>query len=111
MPYADKEKRKEYARNHYLKNKKVYVSRAMNLNEKARERIRKIKESSPCVDCKNIYPYYVMDFDHLRDKKFTVSKMLSRKGVPQTLKEIDKCELVCANCHRIRTYGRLQLPV
>lgn len=68
--------------------------------------INKIKDV-PCSDCKQKYPPYVMDFDH-RDRKFKeidVGRMInggwSKKNVDR---EIRKCEIVCANCHRIRTY-------
>ena len=59
----------------------------------------------PCADCGIRYPSYVMDFDHLRDKDFNVSRRTA--GSLKTLQtEIDKCEVVCANCHRIRTHDR-----
>ena len=78
------------------KNKKEY-----------KRRLSKIKEDSGCVDC-GITNHIVLDFDHLRDKKYNVSRMIhdgfSWKAI---LKEISKCEVVCANCHRIRTYNRL----
>ena len=45
--------------------------------------------------------------DHLRDKKYNVSRMVhdgfSCKAIK---KEIEKCQVVCANCHRIRTHNR-----
>ena len=46
-----------------------------------------------------------MDFDHLRDKKFNISNSM---GMPEAalLAEIAKCEVVCSNCHRIRTEKR-----
>lgn len=60
-----------------------------------------------CVDCGNSNPI-VLEFDHVRDSKsYNVSDMV-RKGYKwDTIqKEIDKCEVVCANCHRIRTNDR-----
>lgn len=58
----------------------------------------------PCADCGNRYPPYVMDFDHKGNKDYNVGNM---KGMsPETiLLEIAKCDVVCANCHRIRTHG------
>lgn len=65
------------------------------------------KEGKPCTDCGNMFPHYVMDFDHVRGKK---RGHISTWGIKQSLKtlkkEIDKCELVCANCHRERTWAR-----
>lgn len=66
-----------------------------------------LKESTPCTDCKQKYPYYVMEFDHLGDKRDNISRM-ARHGLSlDTIKsEIAKCEIVCANCHRFRTHLR-----
>lgn len=69
--------------------------------------IREYKERHPCVDCKIQYPYYVMDFDHVRGRKhknvMELVPTLSKKKVDE---EIAKCEVVCSNCHRIREYIR-----
>lgn len=63
----------------------------------------------PCLDCGVSYPPHVMEFDHISDDKImNVSKMLGRKKIEDVLAEIAKCELVCANCHRHRTWTRLQ---
>jgi hypothetical protein len=68
--------------------------------------IREFKAGKPCVDCRLVWPHYVMDFDHLRDKVNTVSVIGKKGSLSRIQTEIDKCELVCSNCHRIRTYGR-----
>jgi len=51
-----------------------------------------------------------MDFDHVRgDKEFTVSKAVQRAyalTLSRVRAEIAKCDVVCANCHRIRTERR-----
>lgn len=62
-------------------------------------------KSRPCVDCKDVHPVYVMEFDHSRGKKrFVVSDGV--KTLKLLLREIAKCDVVCANCHRIRTHKR-----
>jgi len=72
-----------------------------------KRKLAEIKEASGCVDC-GINNHIILDFDHLRDKKYNISRMIhdgfSWKAIK---KEIEKCEIVCANCHRIRTYNRL----
>lgn len=89
---------------HYVENRQYYRQR----NEELREVVRRIKDQKPCVDCGVAYPYYVMDFDHQRDKVTAVSLMVRDNWPMQdVLEEISKCELVCANCHRERTHARL----
>lgn len=91
---------------YYEADKQYYISRAAERKLKMRELVNNIK-SVPCKDCENIFPPYVMDFDHLFDKQFDVSRMISNGlAVFKVLEEIDKCEIVCSNCHRIRTYKR-----
>lgn len=63
----------------------------------------------PCADCGVRYPPYVMDFDH-RDgstKVDNVGSLVGRVNVSKLLAEIEKCDVVCANCHRERTYGEI----
>lgn len=49
-----------------------------------------------------------MDFDHLGDKFKNVSAMIQEGfGIKKILAEAAKCEVVCANCHRLRTWSRL----
>lgn len=63
----------------------------------------------PCADCKNTYIPWVMEFDHRvpSEKRDNVSAMCDDNYslVALTL-EISKCDVVCANCHRIREYNR-----
>lgn len=86
-------------------------SRIDTKKNEAKTFVRKQKESEPCSDCHIYYPYYVMDFDHVRGRKrWDVSEMTSKgKSLGAIEKEIRKCDLVCANCHRIRTYTRSTL--
>jgi hypothetical protein len=62
----------------------------------------------PCSDCKNSFHPFVMDFDHIKGEKLKpvsqlVMQLASKRAI---LAEIAKCELVCSNCHRIRTLKR-----
>jgi len=60
----------------------------------------------PCVDCGETNPM-VLEFDHLRDKTNNVSRLVLGYPWARILEEIEKCEVVCANCHRIRTCMRV----
>jgi hypothetical protein len=63
-------------------------------------------KSRPCADCANTYPAWVMDFDHVKGGKlFNISATLMSHSVESLTDEIDKCEVVCANCHRTRTHN------
>ena len=66
-----------------------------------------VLKDNPCVDCGQKFPPECMDFDHLEDKWLNVAKIVSQGySFDKVLEEITKCELVCANCHRIRTRTR-----
>lgn len=72
--------------------------------EKRKALIRKAK-SKPCMDCGNSYPPCAMDFDHRNpeEKKFGICQAKCGNRSLKTLQaEIDKCDVVCATCHRIR---------
>ena len=69
--------------------------------------IRDIKQNSPCMDCKISYPYYLMDFDHVRgQKQANVAELINTLSKKRIDAEIAKCEVVCSNCHRARTHIR-----
>lgn len=99
-----------WQREYYTKNKvKIDAYTKQALKDK-KSYIGKLKEV-PCADCKQRYPSYVMDFDHLdpTKKKSAVSFMLSHnQPLKMILEEISKCEVVCANCHRERTHKQLK---
>ncbi len=59
-----------------------------------------------CVDCKVKYPPFVYDFDHRdpADKLFEVGNSGATKAYAKLLEESKKCDLVCSNCHRLRTH-------
>ena len=80
---------------------------AYKTKQQYKKKLAEIKEASGCVDC-GVNNHIVLDFDHLRDKKYNVSRMIHDGFSWKAIKrEIAKCEVVCANCHRIRTHFRL----
>jgi hypothetical protein len=79
---------------------------------------QKIKTQSGCVDCGYNKSPYALQFDHIgNDKKESVSNLIRSDYSWETIiLEINKCEVVCANCHAIRTQNRkredaLKLPL
>lgn len=91
----------------YVANKQVYLDRNKKRLQERREKIAQIKRV-PCVDCGGRFPSFVMDFDH-RDgdgKLGNISGVLAVWSWTRILAEIEKCDVVCANCHRIRSARR-----
>lgn len=65
-------------------------------------------KARPCTDCGRRFHPVAMDFDHVRGKKLKhISGMWSWER-SKVLVELAKCELVCSNCHRVRTFERGQ---
>jgi len=101
--------RKEYIRNWWKtpKGKALAKKRDEKRLRKNREFLQAAK-NKPCVDCGKRFPSCCMDFDHVRGKKlFRVGVAVSR-STNSIIREIAKCELVCANCHRMRTQRRMK---
>ena len=101
--------RAAYHREHYLANKERYIAAARQrrkaLVEERTQYLVTFLRAHPCVDCGETDPI-VLEFDHLRDKKFSISEGLQGRRWQDVLDEIAKCQVVCANCHRRRTAKR-----
>ena len=99
----------DYMRRHYQANKELYKARARAHKRRTLlERTQLLLEyfaDHPCVDCGETDPV-VLEFDHLRDKEFEISRMFVYRSWAALLSEMEKCEVVCANCHRRRTGAR-----
>jgi hypothetical protein len=109
MPYKDPKKRKAALRRWYLRHKDEQILRVKAASKKIRASVYAYKAATPCMDCGQRYPHYVMDFDHVRGEKVAnVANLVHRNMTLQIWKEIEKCDLVCANCHRCRTFNRSQ---
>lgn len=70
---------------------------------------RSLKEGRPCADCGGVFHHAAMHWDHLpgMTKERELSNMVLRGFRRRTImEEIAKCELVCANCHAVRTFDR-----
>lgn len=110
MPYKDPEAQKEAWRRYYKRNQ-------ARLYEETRKRKKKFVErnrdfiymwliSHPCIDCGETDPI-VLEFDHLNDKIANVCKLMADGlSLDRLKKEIDKCDVVCSNCHTRRTARR-----
>lgn len=65
-----------------------------------------VLKARPCADCGGEFPIICMDFDHREGKEFGISAARYRYSIERLLAEVAKCDVVCANCHRIRTANR-----
>ena len=105
-----RERYNEYQRQFYAENKedqlkKIYANKTKR-RAKLQDLIKSIK-NSPCADCGNVYHPEAMDFDHLGEKEFNIANAVrNTTSVDRILKEIEKCEVVCSNCHRVWTAKR-----
>ena len=111
MPYKDPEDQKEAVKRHYQQNKDKIKARSYERNKiqrvRNREFVMSIKEISECIDCGESNPL-VLDFDHVKGDKILAISDMSNKAycIDKISKEMDKCEVRCANCHRIITNKR-----
>lgn len=89
MPYKDPQKHLAFQR---------------EWRAKRRAALAKFKDV-PCADCGGRFPHYAMDFDHKDEEKlFKIASRVNNVSWESILTEIAKCDVVCANCHRIRSY-------
>lgn len=103
----DKKKNALYFKKWWKKNKHLHRQRVSNNRKQRRAYLRQCRDNylqhHPCVDCGNS-DIRVLEFDHVRrTKKENIANMLQREVAWNTiLKEISKCDVRCANCHRIK---------
>jgi len=96
MPYSDPAQQREAQAAHQRRKKLKCI-----------EFLRAHKESKPCADCGVKHPYYVMQLDHVRGTKVADLSTLKASGhMAGMIRELEKCDLVCANCHATRTWRR-----
>ena len=96
--------------------RRTYADRREYMIEAVAKRRRKIREmaadykGSKCMFCG--YERYIgaLDFHHTEDKSFGISDKGYTRSWDRVKKELDKCILLCANCHRELHAGLLQLP-
>jgi hypothetical protein len=100
--------KRAYEADYYQKNKEKVQALRKVTNERYLERNRQFVlsylQEHPCIDC-GFSDIRALEFDH-RDptlKKVEVSTMISRTSLETLKEEIEKCDVRCANCHRIKT--------
>lgn len=107
MPTKNKKKAREASRRHYQNNKDAYKARNAKKRAEIKEFLRQAKDK-PCADCGQTFPPYVMDFDHREpsEKTYQMACIYREHSWRKIHEELAKCDVVCANCHRERTFGK-----
>jgi predicted HNH restriction endonuclease len=106
------ERERELVRGKQKRESGKAYSDSKKLKERNRTFVTDYLSTHPCVDCGNS-DIRVLEFDHVRGKKLiNVSHAIKRTwSLKKLSEEIDKCEVRCANCHRIVTKERYNKPI
>ena len=92
----------------YERNKDVTASRMQLRRAVALGHLRSLKEK-PCTDCGRRFHFSLMEFDHVGDDKVDSVSYIANTtmSIARIDEEASKCELVCAMCHKVRTWNRM----
>ena len=110
MPYKDPEVKKAYhkeqSRKYYEKNKAKVIEATTEYAKRGKEKWDLYKSSLKCARCSENH-IACMDFHHMdpSEKEYEVSALISSKMFTKAYKEIKKCIVLCANCHRIHHHN------
>lgn len=99
---------KEYRKKHYQANKDKYIKKANIYNKSIIDWFLKLKKSLKCKCGED--RWWVLDFHH-RDpltKEYNISSLIRKGSKKNILKEIEKCDVLCSNCHRDLHYQEKQ---
>lgn len=100
------EKNKARCKEYYRRNKEKQKAAIKARVQLVRDKFLDYLQEHPCVDCGESDPV-VLEFDHISDDKaYNISRLLSGYSWDKVLVEMNKCEVVCCNCHRRRTSQR-----
>lgn len=105
MSRVDKEAKKTYDAEY--RQRSTYKERRSAWYRNRRELLDEYKLERGCIDCGYVDHPAALDFDHVRGtKEFSVGHAITRLPMEKVWKEIEKCDIRCANCHRVRTAER-----
>jgi hypothetical protein len=108
MPFKDLEKRREFRRNWYLKNKESEKEHVKKRKLGIRRWFENYKIKLKCKKCQENHPATI-DFHHKEgeEKERNISYLVSNGySVEKIQKELKKCQVLCANCHRKLYYHK-----
>jgi hypothetical protein len=87
-------------REHHIQSVKANSDSYRN---QAREYVYQYLSNHPCVECGETDPI-VLEFHHLGNKEAEIAAMVGQgTSLEKIIKEIEKCEVLCGNCHKRKT--------
>jgi len=107
---------KLYHNLHYKLNKDKYLKKGKESQDKLiksnSDYVNNLKSKKGCSYC-NEHDFACLDFHHIdpNTKKFSIARAITSYGLELILKEIQKCEIICSNCHRKLHAGRSLIKV
>jgi len=113
MAYKDVEDRKAYHRDWYARNRVQRVEQILAYKKRELDKFRAYKAAQKCVICGYCRCVEALDFHHCEgaEKEFTINEMVrAHISFARVKKEIDKCCVLCANCHQEVHAGVICLP-
>lgn len=107
MAFKNDEDRRAYFRRYYAANRAKRMAVVTANKQRILEYVQVLKIKLGCMDCGYNAHAEALEFDHTGGKVFSISDAC-RKGysIERIKEEIKHCDLVCANCHRVRTVSR-----
>lgn len=95
---------------YYAKNKAAVYKNARKQIEAKEAFVRNYKKK-PCQRCGIEYPHFVMDLHHREpgEKVAKIGKIVRQRSWQALIEELNKCDVLCANCHRLEEYSQLWL--
>lgn len=84
---------------------RAYNRERNRVNRQRKRDYLNVVKGGPCVDCGGRFPPIAMDLHHVRGDKLFSPALLTNRGWRVLKAEVEKCVLLCANCHRIRHPG------
>lgn len=99
----------EYRKKHYGENRERYIDKAKEYKADVVKWYKNYRENLSCSQCGE-KRHWVLDFHHSdpSEKEFNISTYVSGSSKSKLLKEINKCIVLCANCHRDLHYKEKQ---
>lgn len=100
---CSKTRSQERYKNFSVEQKKEMRKLAQDKRIRNRQFLWDFLKRNPCIDCGEVNPV-VLELDHIRDKSSNISNLVAQAvSIEKIQKELNKCEVRCANCHRCKT--------